>query len=760
MPNYDFQSLSSYDFELLARDLIQAELGVRLESFAPGPDGGVDFRFRTAKGDIVVQCKHYKDYATLLRILTREEALKVRRLKPTRYILALSTPMTLRRKQAIYSLFAPYCADTSDILGREDLNNLLARHRSVEQYHMKLWLTSEPMLRRFLDRGVWGDSELTLNRIRQQARRYVPNPSFARAQEILNRLHYCIIVGIPGIGKTTLAEVLLIDYADRHDFQAIRIANDLSEIKEIKDSRRRQIFYYDDFLGTARLDKLEKNEDKRIIEFLQQVAANKRWRFILTTREYILNTAKIRYESLAQPTVELAPCIVDLADYTRPIRARILYNHIFFSDLPDPYKLELLERKRYSTILAHPNYNPRIIEHMTEHRNVKHIGHSGYFEEFLRNLAKPARIWDHAFRNDLSEAAQHTLLVLGSMPTPVLLSDLMVAFDKFYQYRRHKIGFATSSRDCEHALKELDGNFVKTDLVGEDAVIDFHNPSVNDYVEMYLAESPLDVADLVESVSFFDQLQQLWGGQCGKGLRGTAKYSEMFVAALSRNFLGPNCRIFRFFGQGGIVGMRRHSLPFEERMLFAVEVAQSLGTTRSQALIEKLTVLLIKRIEDRIAHKATLVEVLHTFDRRTKKSKSIFKSAKEFLTQTLNEYEDFDNVARFITRFPEIVDEDELARIRKNFKNFVVDYADVSERDPDLLRGVAEEITTVGTKLMVDVSEWAEPLFEKANEIESERPDEPEADDENRSWLDDSKALRDVDQMFEGLLREITERAS
>src|SRR5207249_10024600 len=54
--------------------------------------------------------------------------------------------------------------------------------------------------------------------------------------------------------------------------------------------------------------------------------------FILTTSEYILNIAKRRYEVLAHPPVDLTMCVINLSDYTRPIRAKILYNHIYFSD--------------------------------------------------------------------------------------------------------------------------------------------------------------------------------------------------------------------------------------------------------------------------------------------------------------------------------------------------------------------------------------------------------------------------------------------
>ncbi len=280
--DYDFRSLSSYDFALLARDLLQTSLRVRLESFSPGPDSGIDFRSRDNRTHLIVQCKHYADsgFPALASILRRKERDKIDLLAPSRYILATSVPLTPNRKDEILQILAPHCLESGDIYGREDLNNLLSQNPDIERRHFKLWLTSETVLRRVLDAGIFSDSEGHLDRIRLRLRRYVQNPSFHRAQRLLERSHYCIIAGIPGIGKTTLAEVLLADLVDRHGFEAFRIAHDLDEIRPLKNLKRKQVFYFDDFLGKTALDRLRKNQDQRLIELLEEVASSENWRFI------------------------------------------------------------------------------------------------------------------------------------------------------------------------------------------------------------------------------------------------------------------------------------------------------------------------------------------------------------------------------------------------------------------------------------------------------------------------------------------------
>ena len=396
MANYDFRSLSPHDFELLCRDLLQEILGVRLESFTTGRDSGIDFRYRRQGVNLILQCKHFADsgYSALCRVLRNKERQKLDALAPTRYVLATSVGLTPARKDEIVEILAPYCLGPSDIVGPDDINNLLTQHGHVERGHFKLWLTSATVLERVLHAGIFADSEAHLERIRLRLSRFVPNPSFDRGQTLLDSAHFCIVAGIPGIGKTMLAEVLLADLVDRQAFTAFRVAQDLAELRPHKNAKSKQVFYFDDFLGKTALEKLQKNEDQRLVELMEEVSENPNWRFILTTREYILNIARRRYEAFAHPRVDFQMCVINLSDYTRPVRAKILYNHIYFSDLSKEYKLALLEEHGYEQILNHRNYSPRVVEHMTQSRHARAVPPTLYLRvkrrPVLRTKATPS----------------------------------------------------------------------------------------------------------------------------------------------------------------------------------------------------------------------------------------------------------------------------------------------------------------------------------------------------------------------------------
>ena len=51
MADYDFTDcLSALDFELLSKDLLEAELGIQLENFSEGRDEGIDLRYAPVRG--------------------------------------------------------------------------------------------------------------------------------------------------------------------------------------------------------------------------------------------------------------------------------------------------------------------------------------------------------------------------------------------------------------------------------------------------------------------------------------------------------------------------------------------------------------------------------------------------------------------------------------------------------------------------------------------------------------------------------------
>lgn len=141
MPNYDFSTLNDKDLEELVRDLLQRKWGFMLESFKKGQDKGIDLRYSKPTGGknnlVVVQVKDYrKSGVTKLKSdLKLKELPKVKLLNPSRYVVATSVGLSPEDKESIRTSFDPYIKSDEDILGQDDLNNLLGLYPEVEKQY-------------------------------------------------------------------------------------------------------------------------------------------------------------------------------------------------------------------------------------------------------------------------------------------------------------------------------------------------------------------------------------------------------------------------------------------------------------------------------------------------------------------------------------------------------------------------------------------------------------------------------------------------
>jgi hypothetical protein len=313
MSYYDFHQLSPYDLEQLTRDLLQADWGVTLENFKSGKDRGIDLRYASARGHTVIQCKHF--LRTGLNGLLRElqkEATKVRNLRPQRYVLATTVPLSDVNKSSIINVIGPEFLAPSDVIGQEGLNNLLGKHPKIEQKHFKLWLASRAVLDRVLHNAELTRSEFKARKIYEDAKRYVQNRAFRIALSMLQENRIVIIAGPPGVGKTTLANLLLYRHLEQ-GYQAVVIQRDIEEGFKLLQDGEKQIFYFDDFMGSTFLGDrlfLSKNEDKALLEFIAIVRASRGARLILTTREHIFaqaieNSERLRHSEVSDFRVRL-----------------------------------------------------------------------------------------------------------------------------------------------------------------------------------------------------------------------------------------------------------------------------------------------------------------------------------------------------------------------------------------------------------------------------------------------------------------------
>ncbi|MEU5639229.1 restriction endonuclease [Streptomyces milbemycinicus] len=503
METFDLSRLTDFDFEAVCKDLFELEFGVRLEIFTPGPDGGVDLRH--LKGDdpaLIVQCKHFhrSGRAKLLSHMRKVEAPKLGQLKPGRYVLATSVELSRASKDKLHELLKPFVRSPGDIYGKDDIDALLRKHEQVVKRHLRLWLTSAAVLNSLLSKSIVTRSQALAEQVDETLRTYADNGSHAAALRLLEDRHVCVVAGAPGVGKTTLSHVLCAHYLS-HGYELVEISEDAEEANALWNPGVPQLFYYDDFLGQTAIDeKLGKNEDGRLISLMQRVASAPDKRFLLTTREYILAQAQERYERLDRHRFDIQTCVLDVADYTYRVRASILYNHISASNLPARMKSVFASHDVYGPIVRHENFNPRAIAATLAEAEMLGIATKSIAAEMVANLEDPGRVWAHIVNHQINASDVLLLKTILSFLSRVRMDTLEDAWT----------ASGASVRALRSSLKVLDGTMLRSAQHGEFVFVEFHNPSVRDYMRNFISSDPAEMKDFVGRIQVFEQVETLW----------------------------------------------------------------------------------------------------------------------------------------------------------------------------------------------------------------------------------------------------------
>jgi energy-coupling factor transporter ATP-binding protein EcfA2 len=515
MANYDFSTLNSSDLEELVCDLLNYEQSassvIKYKTFKDGKDKGIDFLYSTETNlyEQVGQVKHYyrTGYDGMYTVLKDTEVNNVIKLKPNKYIIATSVDLSVANTEAIKLLFNPYIKNLNDIYGKKDLNRLIEENEEILSSHYKLWLSDFSILTKILNSHLqFRSSDLINDELKKRIRIYVKTSLFEETREALEKNKFVVITGEPGVGKTTLAEMLIYEYI-ANEYNLTYIIDDIREAEQVLvPDNSKQIIYFDDFLGSTEVEiNKAKGSESRLLNLLTRVAKYENKYVVLTTRNHLLNGAIISSEKLDRFNIKTKTSLFELKEYNVELKKQLLNNHIEVSDLREDLKDVLLNNEIKNFISNHNNFTPRTVEFICDSIKINHYKPEEFKNFIITSFDKPEIIWTHAYTVQINEDARlllHTLLSFGESAN---IHELEEAFLTRVQYEVEKNNKKIEMYAFRNAFRNLDGSFI---IIKNTFEVHFINPSIIDFLVSFIRKDKVEVKKIAESVKYVSQLTE------------------------------------------------------------------------------------------------------------------------------------------------------------------------------------------------------------------------------------------------------------
>lgn len=510
--NYDFSVLSDIEFEQMVNKLLADKARV-VEQYAEGRDNGIDGLVQEIPSGSHIQAKHYlkSGFNQLKSKIEKEEFPKLQNKNIPCYVLATSVNLSQSQAEILRGIIKKVINEVI-ILGSVTISSLLDNDPATLRSMVKLWATNADIVRAVLKPANMNCFYELQSRWESINNVFVKTPDVKKVLDSLEKNHVAVIAGEPGVGKTTLAEYLCLHFF-KDGFEVHFFEGDFShDDYDLTDTKKKIIFYFDDFLGSTYYNCFSGKQDSSIVNFLKRISKEKNKRFILTSRTNIIQKACLYSEKYQDYGLAKQAYIVNVGAYSRLTKARILYNHLRNSNVVDDEIATLVKDKMYWKIINHRNFNPRLICFITKQENFVDSQHVKYLEFVKESLNNPKEIWAKCFTKQL-DVSQRLLVQLvvangGHVQEDTLrnaYNKALIALDiKTPEQERNDYEYVLSV-----CLKSILRKDVEVSRNVKETFVSVFNPSVSDYVLSTILEQDIivklcDSLGTVESINVIE----------------------------------------------------------------------------------------------------------------------------------------------------------------------------------------------------------------------------------------------------------------
>lgn len=510
----NYANLNDMEFEALCKDIMERKLGVSLRRFGPGRDHGVDLTDDVSTKSIVVQVKHYRNSTTdqLVRSL-KNELPKVIEFAPQQYYICCSRELSADNIKALYQHFQAYMASDRHIVTLIEIDDFLKQegNRDILKKHFKLWLDSTGILEDLFNDDIFVDCEALLSDVDDLQKLFVRTSAFDRALKVLESNQPLCIIGDPGVGKSITSKMLVLHYAAQG--YRVRYTTDVTDLKSLKKSLRddaavKEVILLDDCFGQAYFE-MKTSQSSELVALIKYVKLHPNKVLILNSRVTIFQEARERQQELVRcmDRKEFRVHVLDMNNLSGEEKAKILYNHLAFSGIPDEYFENIRTMQRYRDIIFHRNYNPRIIWFVCSPSRYRDVPSEQFYGFIQKQLDNPHEMWTSEYDDRLQPTDRILLQTIYSMTLTTVNAELV---RRCFERRIADIPTIDKTLDqYSRSLKRLNEGFIKIlDNKGTQE-LSMQNPSVNDFLNHRLRNGKLEYQELVRSIYTISQLRLL-----------------------------------------------------------------------------------------------------------------------------------------------------------------------------------------------------------------------------------------------------------